>query len=127
MTVYSSPAVPPPKTSSILKGRISVESESSSLQGYIGVRCAYNEWCTITKTIEGAATFEVNLSDRTIKFQVSIPYYFTPSRSVSLFWKGWSKLSCGESLPTELETWRWVNAVGLLYLLFSSWDDNFVL
>lgn len=69
MTVRSSPAVTPPKTSSILKGRISVESESSSLQGYIGVRCAYNEWCTITKTMEGAATFEVNLSDRTIKFQ----------------------------------------------------------
>ncbi|KAG8919683.1 hypothetical protein FRC01_001169 [Tulasnella sp. 417] len=63
------PAASPSTNSSIIKGHISVESETPSLQGYIGGKRSHNEWCIITQNVDGAATFELNIPNRTIRFQ----------------------------------------------------------
>ncbi|KIO28416.1 hypothetical protein M407DRAFT_22462 [Tulasnella calospora MUT 4182] len=65
ITPAASPSTNPPT----MKGQILVESESASLQGYIGGKRTHNEWCIVTQNIDGAAIFELNIPDRTIRFQ----------------------------------------------------------
>ncbi|KIO17952.1 hypothetical protein M407DRAFT_32367 [Tulasnella calospora MUT 4182] len=65
ITPAASPSTNPPT----VKGQILVESESASLQGYIGGKRTHNEWCIVTQNIDRAAVFELNIPDRTIRFQ----------------------------------------------------------